>query len=115
MATRIILKLSAMALCATGFSGAAFAQSEAPASVSVPYSDLNLASADGQKTLAIRIKSAVRSVCGDANGRDLKANQLHQQCKAQAMRRAEIRSNNVIAQYRSDRRVASSDRVIVGN
>ncbi len=123
MATRIITCLSAMAIgtaalsSAAIFSSAAMAmpQSSARISQSVPYSDLDLSSEAGQKTLASRIKSAVRSVCGQPGSRDLKARQLHQNCKTDAARRAAIKSGNVIALYSGDRRMAARDRVIVGN
>jgi UrcA family protein len=119
MATRIIITLSAMALCATGFGSAVQAetmdQTDAPFTKLVPYSDLNLATNEGQKTLTLRIKSAVRTVCGDANGRELKAFQQRMQCEAEAMRLARIQKSDAIAQYRNGQRVAVTNRVIVGN
>jgi UrcA family protein len=119
MATRIIITLSAMALCATGFGSAVQAetmdQTNAPITKLVPYSDLNLATDEGQKKLAVRIKSAVSQVCGDANGRELKAFQQRMQCEAEAMRLARIQKSDAIAQYRSGQRVATTNRVIVGN
>ncbi len=119
MATRIIMTLSAMALCATGISSAVQAetmdQTISPVTKLVPYKDLDLASDEGQKKLTLRIKSAVRSVCGDANGRELKAFQHRMQCEAEAMRLARIQKRDVIAQYRSGTRVAATRRATDSN
>ena len=119
MATQIIKALSVMACCA--LATAAHSQVQATPhtvvhmSKSVAYSDLDLHSASGQKTLAVRIKAAVREVCGEPDNRDLKTNHLQQICKAEAMRSAQIQTANVVAQYNSDRGLAANTRVIVGN
>ena len=119
MATQIIKALSVMACCALGTAAHAQVQATPHAGVlmskSVAYSDLDLNSASGQKTLAVRIKAAVREVCGEPDSRDLKTNHLQQICKAEAMRSAQIQSANVVAQYNSDRGRAANNRVIVGN
>lgn len=57
---------------------------EAPATVAVPFADLNLSSAAGSATLEARISSAVNSVCKRPNIRDLKAMQSWEDCKAEA-------------------------------
>ncbi len=119
MATRTLKTLSVLACCLTGFGVAAQAQAapntEIRMSKIVSYSDLNLHSQAGQKTLSLRIKAAVNSVCGERGSRDLKANALQQTCKAEAMRRAQTQTANVIVQYNGDRSVAANYRPIVGN
>lgn len=61
---KTLTTLIAAALAAT-VSTAALAE---PVSLTVRYSDLDLASADGQKALDRRIDQAARTVCGDQNG-----------------------------------------------
>ncbi|MFC4254113.1 UrcA family protein [Altererythrobacter xixiisoli] len=60
------------------------AAAEAPATVTVPFADLNLSSAAGSATLEARISAAVNSVCKRPNIRDLKAMQSWEDCKAEA-------------------------------
>ncbi len=107
MATRIITGLSALALCTAGIGSAATAQTIERVSVKVQYSDLNLASEAGQQALQLRIKSAVRTVCGKDEMDDLKLRNLQQKCRADALRSAEIRADNAIAEYQAGRRVAA--------
>lgn len=66
MHTKSYLTLLA-AIAAVGFAAAsqsAFAQSDAVASVTVHYSDLNLSSASDAKVMLMRIRRAAKSVCG---------------------------------------------------
>jgi len=57
------MKRHLIALTAAAALGAA-ATPAAAESLSIPYKDLNLATAEGQKTLDLRIESAVRDFCG---------------------------------------------------
>jgi UrcA family protein len=67
-------------------SPAAFAENT---SVSVVYSDLDLTSADGQKTLKSRIARAANATCGFQNGRvSLYEASLNQACAAKAREQA---------------------------
>lgn len=112
MATPIksVIGLSAVALSAISLSSTASAETGAAESVSqtVEYSDLNLASAEGQKRLESRIKSAVRSICSNNRRVTLTERRLENQCQAQAMQAAMDDAKVAIANYKSDRRVASN-------
>src|SRR5579863_2786782 len=80
------------ALLIAGASGAAYAASpgDAAPSVKVAYSDLNLATAQGNNALYARIVSAARQVCNieDVDGRDLRGFVAAQACEASAIAQA---------------------------
>lgn len=57
------MKRHLIAMTAAAVLGAAATPAVAE-SLSIPYKDLNLASAEGQKALDLRIESAVRKFCG---------------------------------------------------
>lgn len=62
------MKSLAVTLAAIGLAGAAFSPALAGTTdgmtIKVPTADINLATAEGQKTLDKRIEKAVRNVCG---------------------------------------------------
>lgn len=61
---------------------------EAPTQ-SVVYRDLNLTSPEGVATLKRRVALAVRSVCGDADSRDLRMQNLVQSCRHTAQAKSD--------------------------
>jgi UrcA family protein len=69
----------AAAIAMTGLQTAAFAGTEAQVSRQVRYADLDLSTADGQKTLEKRVAAAVREVCGPS-GRDLRTMARRAEC-----------------------------------
>ncbi len=68
------------------------AAAEAPAtvetSVTVPYGDLDMASATDVKVLDTRVENAAEKVCAKPDVREIKANQAFEVCKAEARDRA---------------------------
>jgi UrcA family protein len=69
----------AAAIAMTGLQTAAFAGTADEITRQVSYADLDLSTADGQKTLEQRIEVAVREVCGPS-GRDLGAMARRAEC-----------------------------------
>lgn len=53
-------------------------------SVAVSYADLDLSKSAGRDTLARRIATAVRQVCGGADARDLRGLADRNRCRAEA-------------------------------
>lgn len=85
----------------------AFAQ-EAPTSVAVSYSDLNLKSEAGVKTLDRRLASAIRTVCGEHDGSALLANRFAaQRCAKEKRAEVAVLRNHAIASYSSPETLAS--------
>ena len=78
------------ALLIAGSAGAAYAADGAVPTVKVAYSDLNLASAQGNSALYARIVSAARQVCNaeDVDGRDLRGFVAAKACEANAIAQA---------------------------
>ncbi len=89
------------AVAAAVIAGSAHAGSPAPASRTVPYGDLNLASEQGANTLSLRVASAARQVCGadDVDMRNLQAFAAVRACESQAITRAvhDVRAPQVAA------------------
>lgn len=111
------ISLSLIGLSALAFAmpAAANPASAEPLTRHVEYYDLNLSTAKGQKRLEWRIKSAVRSVCGDRNARAITEQRLVRQCKAAATRSAMNDAKIAIANYKQNKRMASGVLAIVGN
>ena len=94
--TRRATQASVLGACvlaaAAALAGSAAAQSDdagAPLSVKVRYSDLDLASDGGARTMLARIESAARRVCGQAPDlRDLGRVALYDHCRSDAVGRA---------------------------
>jgi UrcA family protein len=59
-----------------------------PPSVAVRYDDLNLATADGRSSLYHRLRLAAQKVCPRADGSDLEALTLVENCQIAAVQRA---------------------------
>jgi UrcA family protein len=114
MATPIktLIGFSALALSATAIAAPAAAENVSRA---VEYSDLDLASTTGEKRLETRIKSAVRQICSSNQRATLTEKMLEKQCTDAAMESAMNDAKVAIANYKSDRRVASNVRIMVGN
>lgn len=82
----------------------------------VQYNDLDLSSAAGQKRLATRIRSAVKSVCGNLRAASLAEKQDMARCQRDAMESAMPKADRTIASYTATKRVAANERpAIVGN
>ncbi len=100
---KTIIAITAAALALT-LSGHASAQDSQDArSVMVSYADLDLGHDVGRATLERRVANAVRVVCPDSSGVDLKAVSLTETCRAKAwagakQQLAQIRDGRVFAQ-----------------
>jgi UrcA family protein len=94
-----VRSVAAIALIGTAIP--AFAQSEDAPTVSVRYSDLNLASKAGVAALHQRIARAADQVCGSADSRDLAANAAINACRQRAVSDATVRADDVAAQMTS--------------
>ena len=70
------------------------AQTDAVPSITVRYSDLNLATASGVDALYHRISKAASNVCPNPDIRDLTAASLAKQCQVEAIARAVRDVNN---------------------
>ncbi|MGV2494712.1 UrcA family protein [Pelagerythrobacter aerophilus] len=71
-------------------------------SLSIPYKDLNLASAEGQKTLDLRIESAVRDFCGmnqTSTGTRIVSGEARQ-CYAETKKQAQKQFAAIIDRHR---------------
>ena len=82
-------------------------------SVVVHTADLNLANKDGQLSLQRRVAHAVKSVCGDADIRNLIAMKEMSACRSIAMSGAKPQMELAIANARRGRSLASNDVRIV--
>jgi UrcA family protein len=82
----------AFVLTLAGVSTTAVAESvtvyEGTPSITVPYSDLDLETAAGNRTLYARLSSAARRVCPRIDNRDLATKAAVQQCRERALARA---------------------------
>ncbi len=87
---KLPLILLAVPLVATGAPAAA-AEDGAGRQVQVPYSDLDLASADGRRKLSARVARASHEVCGGRSTvrPNLNETLAYRECRAAAMRSAE--------------------------
>ncbi len=83
------LILLAAPLMAAGTSGPAFAESETR-SVAVAYDDLDLSSASGRERLTMRVKMAVKRVCGSASRQTVRERTAQQACELDAGRAADV-------------------------
>lgn len=82
----------------------------------VEYRDLDLSSAAGQKRLTTRIKSAVKSVCGDPRALSLDEKQDFARCQRDALESAMPKVERTIARYKETKRLAANEpSAIVGN
>jgi UrcA family protein len=64
----------------------------------VIYRDLNLSTSEGQEEFRLRVSQAVRSVCGDADSRNLRMQSAIHDCRRAATARSEPMVVAVIAQ-----------------
>lgn len=80
-------------------------------SVTIPYGDLNLATADGQARLANRIKAAANRTCGRWGTASIAARHEIVECRARFMATAKPQSDRAIALAGSrQQRFAGTDR-----
>lgn len=75
----------------------------------VRYSDLDLSSPAGRDRLQLRIKNAVKQVCGSAPAFTSKEREDLKNCETTAYRNASPQSARVIAAYMDKKRIAMSD------
>jgi UrcA family protein len=90
----------------------AMAADTAGNSTVVHYSDLNLATEDGQATLNRRITQAANKVCWQADGPTLTDRAQYAACRSTALASAQPTLNAVIAAARSDHRYAMNGSAI---
>lgn len=78
-------------------------------SMQVRHADLDLASAQGVTTLERRVRTAVKTVCGTADSRDLDARARINVCRAGATASARPGVELAIANARDDVKLAQND------
>ncbi len=103
MNTKIILSTAFAILTATA---PAMAAGPADNSTGVHYSDLDLATEDGQAALNRRIAHAADKVCWQADGPTLTDHEQYAACRSTALASAQPKLNAVIASARSGHRYA---------
>ena len=102
--TRAVFLIGLSALLAAA---PAQAEPEVP-SVAVRTVDLDLGTAAGERALNMRIAHAVRSVCGDADIRDLEAIRKQDACRTAAMAKAAPKIQVAIANGRAHKAYAAN-------
>lgn len=95
--TFAFIALASVTLPATA-SAASVDANRVEVSREVQYGDLDLASAQGRGRFDARINSAVRSVCGIADSRDLKEMAQMRRCRREALALATTNRELAIAQ-----------------
>lgn len=115
MTNRMMIILSAMAMCIAGSSSSAMAQFDETVTRNVIFSDLDLSNEADLKKLESRIKSAVRIVCRDSFGPYINGQNEYIRCQGQAMQLAEIEKNKAIQKQQARFAATKNNRVIVGN
>ena len=95
--TKTLCAAAALALTATSFSNTASAQSHTTSTAVVNYSDLDRTSDVGRATFEVRIKGAIRKVCGSYDTRNLKDSMDHRNCVDEANLSAKRASVTVMA------------------
>lgn len=93
---RIVLPALLAALAATGLQTAAFAGPAEARNASVSYAGLDLASAEGQRSLDARIARAVEQVCDDGS-RSLAAMQRQRACEAETRAAVTVVRDQLVA------------------
>jgi UrcA family protein len=100
---RAISLLTTIALLASGTVVAQNRICDDDITIVVQYSDLNLASVQGQAQLDRRLEAALRQACPQPDNRDLKAKLQQRQCLAKAREMAKTQ----VAQIKSTTSFAS--------
>lgn len=72
----------------------------------VRHADLDLSSPAGRDRLQLRIKQAVKQVCGSPRGFTIKERQDQRACERDALTRAAPEGERIIAAYMEKRRLA---------
>ncbi|MFN3451291.1 MAG: UrcA family protein [Sphingorhabdus sp.] len=111
MATPKLILLSVTAMASLAAAAPAMADSKTK---EVRHADLDLSSAAGRDRLALRIKQAVKQVCGTPRGFTIEERQDQKACEKQAHLRAAPESARIIAAYMDKRRLAFEDTARVG-
>ena len=111
MATPKLILLSLTAMASIASATPAIADSKTK---EVRHADLDLSSAAGRDRLALRIKQAVKQVCGTPRGFTIEERQDQKACEKQAYLRAAPESQRIIAAYMDKRRLAFEDTTRVG-
>ena len=82
----------------------------------VGHEDLDLATPNGQNRLKMRVKQAVKQMCGSPRAITLKERLDQSRCQNEAIARAMPKAERTIAAYQQDRQLASlGDKAMVGN
>jgi len=87
------------------------AQADAKASAHVPYSDLNLSSAQGREVLDRRIVRAIEKVCGQTTG-NIGLDASVRECQRETRSTAREARDLAVASYGENRLAGGSDKVI---
>jgi len=78
----------------------------------VDYSDLNLATASGQRRLNWRIEAAARNICGSFERLDLRAMTAYNQCRSGVLASAKPQVEVAVAKARQSTAVAAASSLI---
>ena len=81
----------------------------------VGYADLDLSTAEGRARLEMRIKQAVKQVCGTPRGWTLAERQDRQKCETAAYRKVAPAHDRIVTAYLEKRGLAFDGRSSVAN
>ena len=81
----------------------------------VRYQDLDLLSSQGEARLQMRIKSAIKRVCGTPRAFTLAEKRDLARCQVNALAAATPKAERTIARFKDARRLAANESAIVGN
>ncbi|MGB5076339.1 MAG: UrcA family protein [Sphingorhabdus sp.] len=113
MATPKLIPLSIAAASLLAISTPALADTKVK---QVKHEDLDLSTANGQQRLKVRVKQAVKQVCGSPRAMTLRDRLDQNQCEAKAMANAMPKAERAIATYAERLRLASrKSPIVAGN
>lgn len=110
MATPKLFSLTLLAASALAISTPALADFKTKL---VGHDDLDLSSAAGQQRLKVRVKQAVKQVCGSPRAFTLSERRDQNNCEANAMASAMPKVERTIAAYAEQKQMASRNSVVV--
>lgn len=110
MATPKLFSLTLLAASALAISTPALADTKTKL---VGHDDLDLSAAAGQQRLKVRVKQAIKQVCGSPRAITLNERRDQSQCEANATASAMPDVERTIAAYTDQQRLASRNTVVV--
>lgn len=110
MATPKLFSLTLLAASALAISAPALADTKTKL---VGHDDLDLSSAAGQQRLKVRVKQAIKQVCGSPRAITLPERRDQSACEANAIARTMPNVDRTIAAYTEQQRLASRSTVVV--